>query len=370
MDYRRRRRDLARAVEEEKEIACFAITSTANLRYFFDYIGRSYERFCCGLLNEDGTRSALVMPMLDLEKAKKSSADEYFPWTDTQGYAEALRKALSFLRARSAKSVGTEDALTLGQMDQIRKVASGAKFKSISREASDLRLVKTDEEVESTKDAARSLGRVYSTLEHLLRPGKTEAEIGMEIVKIMLEERLDPSETPLVQSGPNSAVPHSTVSSRVLRRGDMVVVDASAPNKSGYYADFTRTYCLGRANEKQNRVFEIVKEAESLGVATCASKVRAQEIDRTTRGVIERAGYGDYFVHRTGHGLGLEVHEAPYIREGNEETLKIGMIFTVEPGIYLPGKFGVRIEDNVVLEDNKKVTNLTPMSHDLIELLA
>jgi Xaa-Pro aminopeptidase len=204
-------------------------------------------------------------------------------------------------------------------------------------------------------------------LEHLIHPVKTESEIGLEIVKIMLEEGLEANEMPLVQSGPNSAIPHSTVGSRVLRIGDIVVVDASAPNKAGYYADFTRTYCLGRPNAKQKEVFATVKEAEAEGVKTATSGIGAQEIDLRARGVIERAGYGKYFVHRTGHGLGLEVHEPPYIREGNADALRVGMVFTVEPGIYLPGKFGVRIEDNIVLENNK-ATNLTPMSHDLIEL--
>ena len=182
-----------------------------------------------------------------------------------------------------------------------------------------------------------------------------------------MEQKLEPDEPPLVQSGPNSAIPHSTISPRVLQKGDMIVVDSSCPNIEGYYADFTRTFVLGKPNEKQKEVYEVVKRAEAAGVEESESRKSAQEVDRKTRSIIAKAGYGKYFVHRTGHGLGLEVHEAPYIREGNLENMENGIVFTVEPGIYLPGKFGVRIEDNVVIE-NGKAKNLTTLSHELIEL--
>ena len=336
------------------------------MRYFLNYVGKAFERFSCGLLSEDGTKSALVVPMLDLEKAKKSSSDQVFSWTDTEGYEGALRSAVKFLNSKTRR-IGIEETITFGKIEQFKSVLGACEFLPISIEASNLRLIKTEEEIKSTKDAARKLGRVYKSLPEIIRKGKTESEIGLEIVKLMYDQKLEPDEPPLIQSGPNSAIPHSTISQRVLRKGDMIVVDSSCPNGDGYYADFTRAFVLGKPNEKQKEVYEIVKSAEAAGVEESASGKSAQEVDRKTRSIIAKAGYGKYFFHRTGHGLGLEVHEAPYIKEGNSNNLENGMVFTIEPGIYLPGKFGVRIEDNVVIEKGK-AKNLTTLSHELIEI--
>ena len=204
-------------------------------------------------------------------------------------------------------------------------------------------------------------------LPEILKPGKTEIEASFEMKKALT----DLGETEIdfcgVQSGPNSAIPHSSTSNRSMTSGDMVVVDISCTDESGYYADFTRTYSLGKASELQKKVYDVVKEAQSLGVMTSRPNIAAKAVDSVTRTVIEKAGYGEYFVHRTGHGLGLEVHEAPWINDSNSSRLRSGMVFTVEPGIYLPGKFGVRIEDNVVLTPSGN-ENLTHVNHDLIEI--
>jgi Xaa-Pro dipeptidase len=198
-----------------------------------------------------------------------------------------------------------------------------------------------------------------------LRPGMTEKEVAAELVGELLRAGTDlplPFE-PIVASGPNAALPHATVSDRNLRAGDLLVVDWGAA-AGGYCSDLTRTFAVGEIDAELVEVYRAVQAANEAGRAAVRPGAEAQEVDRAARQVIEQAGYGEYFIHRTGHGLGLEEHEEPYIREGNRDRLEIGMTFTVEPGIYLPERGGVRIEDNVAVGETGALT-LSSMPRDL-----
>jgi Xaa-Pro dipeptidase len=178
----------------------------------------------------------------------------------------------------------------------------------------------------------------------------TEHEAASELTVQLLRAGSD-SELPfppIVASGPNSALPHAVPSERKLQRGDLVVIDWGAA-VDGYISDLTRTLAIGPADPELVKVHGIVLDANRAGCAAVRPGVPAAEVDRAARAVIDAAGYGEFFTHRTGHGIGMEAHEPPYIRGDNQEPLIPGMTFTVEPGIYLPGRGGVRIEDNVVV---------------------
>jgi Xaa-Pro aminopeptidase len=166
----------------------------------------------------------------------------------------------------------------------------------------------------------------------------------------------------VVGSGPNGASPHHEVSGRVIERGDVVVVDIGGPVPEGYYSDSTRTYCAGGEPPAQVRdTYAVLREAQQAAVAAVRPGVTAQEVDAAARTIIAGAGFGEYFVHRTGHGIGLDVHEEPYIVAGNDLVLQPGMTFSVEPGIYLPDRWGARIEDIVlVTEDGCERLNTRP----------
>jgi Xaa-Pro dipeptidase len=365
MNYSRRSQNLASKIQF-RDITCCVITSPPNLRYLFNYSGQAFERFCCGLMNKDCTKSALVIPKLDLEKSSKSHVDNVFPWTDSEGYSTALSKALESVGTRNGQ-VGCEASLTLSLMDQLRTgFGQDSLFIQISDEISSLRLIKDKEEISSIKDAAAKLSRVYKSIPDIIRPGKSESEISLEIIKQLLRRGLRPFDYPLVQSGPDSAVPHSEPGKRKINRGDMVVVDTSATNEDGYFADLTRTYVVGRPTQKQEQVYDSVRRAQSDAAKSIRLGMELQQVDRSARSTIEKLGYGNFFIHRTGHGLGLEVHEAPFLRDGNSSTIERGMVFTVEPGIYLQGKFGVRIEDNIVMGSTPE--NVTELSHELIQI--
>src|SRR5487761_412501 len=366
MDHRKRALKLSEKLVVKDNIDCVAITSLPNLRYFFNYSGESFERFCCGLLTKDGSRSALVVPRLDRAKAEKSAADRVYSWTDSEGYAGALTAAMNDL-GMEGNVIGAELGIKMGQMESFRSSRGTSNFVAITEEISNLRLIKDEEEIESIRKTSRILAGPYRKVSEFLRTGMREVEVGLEIRQFLSNHGAENVDFCAVQSGKNSAIPHAPVSRRQIEKGDMVVIDISCTNSSGYFADFTRAFVLGKASEKQREVYSVVRKAQSEGCKLANAGSSAQDVDHAARSVIVKAGYGDYFFHRTGHGLGLEVHEPPWIKEDNEQELERGMVFTVEPGIYLPGKFGVRIEDNLIV-GKSSASNNTLLSHDLVEV--
>lgn len=363
MDYKKRIQRLAEKLRSKGK--CIVVTSLPNLKYFFDYPGKSFERFCCGLVSTADSKSVLVVPKLDDAKAEESAADNYFSWTDSEGYESALSKAFAEVGFREGE-LGCEDTISLGQMKAIEKV-KGAHFESESESISAIRLIKDQDEIKALKEAARSLSRAYDNMDSFLKPGVKESDAASEIKKALKKFGAEEVDFCAVQSGSNGAIPHLETTEKKIKRGDMVVVDITITGKSGYFADYTRTFSIGKPSPLQKKVYEIVKEAQAAGIDEANSGSTAQDIDRATRRVIEKAGYAKYFTHRTGHGIGIEVHEPPWIKEGNEMELKPGMAFTVEPGIYLPGKFGVRIEDNLLIQEPSTI-NLTRLDHELVQL--
>ena len=329
------------------EIGSGLITSLSNLQYLFNYSGVSFERFCCGLVSVNGGRTALVIPALDKSKAENSSADEIFAWTDAEGYSNSLSKALSFVSAKG-NFVGCEDSITLALMESFKKVKPKARFHSITQEVSKLRVIKDEEELAAVRESTKKLALVYEKLPELLKPERMEREVAFDVRKFLSEENVS-MEFCAVQSGANSAVPHLETTSKKISAGDFVVVDISSIDESGYYADFTRTYSIGNPSAEQKKVYETVRNAQAAALDRAGPGIPAKQVDHAAREVIEKGGYGDRFIHRSGHGLGLDVHEPPWITGENRERLRMGMVFTVEPGVYLPGEFGVRIEDNVVI---------------------
>ena len=353
--------------KNERKIDCVLITSLPNLMYYFNYGGASFERFCGGIVSLGEGRSALVIPKLDEGKAALASVDSVFPWTDSEGYGKALAEALKSIGVPKSRVFGCEEWITLHQMELVKKVRATSKFENITETISDQRLVKSEEEIVALRGSTSKLGKGYEKIPEILKEGKSEIEVAFDIRKALGDLGVADVDFCGVQSGPNSSVPHSLTTSKKLSSGDMVVIDISCRDDSGYFADFTRTFSIGKASEEKRAAYEVVKEAQSTGVKTSRPNTPAKKIDFEVRSVIEKAGYGQYFIHRTGHGLGLEVHEAPWITDSNSSKLRAGMVYTVEPGVYLPGEFGIRIEDDVVLTASGN-ENLTNVTHDLIEV--
>lgn len=215
-------------------------------------------------------------------------------------------------------------------------------------------MVKGPEEIEQLEFAAAAIDRVHARVPELLQPGRTEREVAGELDSLIRAEHSS-TDFVIVGSGPNGADPHHDFSDRVLQTGDPVVVDIGGTIGAGYHSDCTRTYVVGGADNAASdfaRAYDILRRAQADAVAAARPGMTAGDLDAVARGRLNEAGYGTYFSHRLGHGIGLGLHEEPFIIARNETVLRPGMVFSIEPGIYIPGAWGMRIEDIVVLEDD------------------
>jgi Xaa-Pro dipeptidase len=252
------------------------------------------------------------------------------------------------------KRIGVEPRqMRLLEFRHVKAGAPEADFPDASDVVSALRVRKDADEVAAMRKAVRVAQDALEATLPLIRIGMTEKEISGELVVNLLRKgsQSEMPFAPIVSGGPNGANPHATPSDRKIRRGDLLVVDWGAA-VDGYISDLTRTFAVGEADEECDKIHRIVQEANAAGRAAGKPGAPCAAVDIAARTVIEKAGYGRYFTHRTGHGIGMEGHEDPYMRGDNLQVLEPGMAYTVEPGIYLPDRNGVRIEDNMVVTEN------------------
>lgn len=230
----------------------------------------------------------------------------------------------------------------------------------------ELRMVKDEREITAMRKAVEIAQQAFRRIEPLIRPGISEKQLASQLTLEMIRAGSDPvfPFSPIVSSGPNSANPHASPSDRMITQGDLLVIDWGA-SYEGYLSDITRTFAIGDVEAQLKRIAEIVAHANRAGRSAIKPGNPACDVDNAARQVIEQAGYESYFIHRTGHGIGMEAHEPPYIRADNDQILKAGMTFTVEPGIYLPELGGVRIEDDMVVTDTG-AESLSDLPRELI----
>ncbi|WJY68034.1 M24 family metallopeptidase [Corynebacterium auris] len=303
----------------------------------------SHERLTALCVAAEGT-ARLVVPATDAGDAERFEAlgIEVRGWRDGED-AHALAAA-----AFHPGTVGLGSSLTAEHV--LRLQALVPRTTSATQALASVFAVKDAAELAQISAAAEAIDAVHEQVPALLRPGRTEAEVARELEKLILAGH-DAVDFVIVGSGPNGANPHHSYSERVLREGDPVVVDIGGSLGAGYHSDCTRTYQVGAKSDPEfAAAHETLQRAQQAAVGAAVVGMTAGELDAVARGVITEAGYGEYFTHRTGHGLGLSLHEEPFIVAGSDVELREGMVFSIEPGIYLPGRWGMRIEDIVVLE--------------------
>lgn len=274
-------------------------------------------------------------------------------WTDGQDPYAALAEYLP----ADARVLAVDYHMPAVHALNAQAIVPGSELTLAGETIAELRMRKSPDEVAALSAAGAAIDRVQGRIGEWLRPGRTENEVAADIAAAIVAEGHSRPDFVIVGSGPNGASPHHEASDRVIRPGDVVVVDIGGPMPSGYFSDCTRTYVAGgdAVPDRVREVYEVVRRAQAAGVAAVRPGVTAESIDAASRSVIDESGFGEYFITRTGHGIGLEVHEHPYMVAGNPITLEAGMAFSVEPGIYLPGEFGVRIEDIVVVGESGPV---------------
>lgn len=324
------------------------LTPGPDLRYVIGYDAHALERLTCLAIPAAGD-PFLVVPRLELPAAQASPAGrlglEMAAWDETDD-----PYALVAGRLGAPAAVGLADRMWALMVLRFAAALPGARQELASLALSPLRARKSAAEVAALREAGQAIDRVHTQVPGWLRPGRTEAQVAAEIAEAIIAEGHSRADFTIVASGPNGASPHHTAGDRVLRAGDAVVVDIGGTMPTGYCSDCTRTYAIGEPPADFAAYYEVLRRAQDAACAAVRPGVSAESVDAAAREPIAAAGYGQFFLHRTGHGIGLETHEDPYIVAGNTEPLRPGHAFSVEPGIY-PGRHGARIEDIVVCTD-------------------
>ncbi len=304
------------------------------------------------LLAAPGQDPVLILP--ELEKPKLDllpyPAQAFAYGENPAQWVETFRQAVQHLNL-DGKKIGVEPrALRLLEYNYLRAAAPTAEYPDASAALASLRVRKDAEEIARMRQAVQIAQNALEATLPLIKIGMTEKELAAELVMQLLRHGSQPEMpfSPIVSAGPNSANPHASPTGRPLQPGDLLVIDWGAAYE-GYISDLTRTFAVGDVDAEYRKIHEIVQQANAAGRAAGKPGVPCATVDVAARSVIEAAGYGLYFTHRTGHGIGMEGHEDPYMRGDNQQLLEAGMTYTVEPGIYLPNRNGVRIEDNMVV---------------------
>jgi Xaa-Pro dipeptidase len=360
---------LSRLVEllQQLQIDALALNPGPTFTYLTGLQMHLMERPTVLFVTRTG-QAGLVLPYLEKEKLAglKLELQAFTYEDDPSTWAGAFRQAITALGLAQAKLAAEPSRLRMLELQFIQAGAPQAEIIDGSPIVEGLRLRKDAQELAKMREAALIAQTALIETLKLNLPGMSEKQIAAELVIALYRAGSDVALPfgPIVSSGPNTASPHAVPTERILREGDLLLFDWGA-GKDGYFSDITRTFTVGAVEPELLRIGEIVFAANTKGREIARPGMPAGAVDQAVRAVIEAEGYGGYFTHRTGHGLGMEAHEAPYIYATNPQRLAPGMVFTIEPGIYLPGRGGVRIEDDVVITESG-LRSLTDLPREVV----
>lgn len=344
----------AQKAAADKGIDLLLIGTGPDFAYLTGSWVSSHERLTVLVVPQQGN-AWIVAPNTDITDIKAAPVGELDVelrgWNDGENpYELALRGAGDGLG-----KVALGQSLTADHVLRFQDLLPHASYELATYALAELFTRKDEAEIAELRKAGHAIDAVHAQVPQLLQAGRTEAEVAHELDKLILREH-SVIDFVIVGSGPNGANPHHSFSDRVLAEGEPVVVDIGGTLPSGYHSDCTRTYVVGgdisKAPQDFQDAYAVLADAQAAARAAAHPGSTAADIDAITREAISAAGWGDYFVHRTGHGIGLSTHEEPFIMEGNDLALEEGMAFSIEPGIYLEGKWGMRLEDIVVLTND------------------
>jgi len=326
----------------------FIAQNAFSLGYLTGFFEGSYERFMAGFVSRSG-RFRLVCPALSKEQALRAGIDDVEAWRDGEDPYALVRETLETWHATGGR-FAVDDMMPAHMILGLQQHFPDSKFELGGEILSSLMSIKDDEELASMKKAADIADGAFEEVALLLTPGLTEIQIAAMLTKAM-ERRGGRPLFCSVARGEFAAEPHHLNSDAPVGANDIVVMDFGC-TVDGYASDITRTVCIGKPTDEQIKVYRTVYEAHMAAREIAKIGATGAEVDAGARRVIEDSGYGEFFTHRTGHGIGLQVHEGPYIVASNQSPLRARNCFSIEPGIYLPGRFGVRIENIVHLDES------------------
>ena len=353
------RRERASGALRERGLAAMLLAPGSDLAYLSGYRIFSSERLTCLVLTASG-EATLVLPELESPRAKVAAPElAQRTWGETE---DPYAIVASLVRGRG--DVALADQMWALFVLRLQRALAGREFVLASTLTRELRMRKDAFERDALRAVAGAADRAYARILEREFRGRRERELAADLAGLLRAEGHDEVTFTIIASGPNGASPHHETGDRRIERGDTVVMDFGG-TREWYCSDITRTVHVGRPDDEAVRVHDAVRRAQEAGYAAARAGASAESVDAASRRVIVDAGYGDRFIHRTGHGIGLDGHEHPYLVSGNDEPLEPGMAFSIEPGIYLPGRFGVRIEDIAVIGDDGAVVPLNRADHAL-----
>lgn len=360
-EYAERRKRL-QAQLAQSGVDLIAIAPTPNMTYLLGFAPKYDERICLLLVTPQDAR--LVVPHLNAGQVESHTGLTAIRWTDEQGPAHAVTQALDELGLEPNRVLAADDTMHASDLIELQNLAHPAQTLAGGAIMSRLRMLKSASEIEKLARAAAQADRALMAGVRACKVGATERDVADAISGYFINDGAQQVNFTIIASGPNGAFPHHHSGLRKLQNGDTIIIDIGA-TLDGYMSDVTRVVSLGKPTAEVQRAYDVVRQGNERGHAAVRPGALAREVDFATRAPIDGAGFGEYFFHRTGHGLGIEEHEPPWISSVSETVLEPGMVFSVEPGVYLEGKFGIRIEDIAVVTPEGS-RNLTGLSHDLI----
>lgn len=328
-------------------LAAAIVFHPSNMLAFTGTLHASTDRLTCGAVTCEGAVHVICPAFERSAVADAEALATIHTWEETENPCAVLAAALREAGIRSG-TLGVDGRVWLETWYAFHAAFADVKLRSAEALLREVRICKTPQELAILRAAHERGEKLFLALQEMLHAGMSERRVHklvqtrMAILGITVD--------PLVQSGPNAATPHNPTGDRVVQPGDNVVVD-SVVTHQGYKSDLTRTYAVGDPPPRARAAYRAVREAQAAAIARAAPGVTCGDLDHAARIVIEKAGFGDYFTHRLGHGIGLEGHEPPYLHGANAERLRPGMVMTIEPGVYVPGEFGVRIEDEIAITE-------------------
>ncbi|MBD7935572.1 MULTISPECIES: M24 family metallopeptidase [Cytobacillus] len=345
----KQRMDILSSWMEENNIDVSFITSTENVFYLSSFHSDPNERLL-GLAVFQDADPFLVCPKMEIEDAKNAGWNgDIIGYTDIENPWTMINDAIVSRISTVNKIAIEKEHMNVERYEAVKELYPHANMVSAEEKLRTLRMVKSEEELAIIKEATALADFAIETGCAAIAEGKTELEV-LATIEYELKKKgvNEMSFSTMVLTGKNGASPHGTPGMTKIQKGDLVLFDLGVVWK-GYCSDITRTVAFGEINEKQKEIYDTVLKAQLAAISACKPGVKASEVDLAARKIITDAGYGDYFPHRLGHGLGISVHEYPSLTETNDLLLQEGMVYTIEPGIYVPGVAGVRIEDDLVL---------------------
>ena len=334
----------AREAMRAADIDALCLSIGSDLPYLTGFRAHPFERLTMLVLAAEGGKPTIVVPTLE-EPLIQRQGDAFAvrPWAETEQPIEIVHELLG---SAVTVAVGSEtwSRFTLG----LQARGGGRRFVDAEHLMARLRIVKSPEEVDALRAAAASVDRVAEALADMRFSGRTEVDVSREIARRTTDEGHTSVEFCIVASGPNGASPHHVPTDRVIGPGDAIVVDFGG-YQDGYCSDTTRNFVVGEPPAGYDEAFAVLHEAQKAATQHVRPGITTESVDAVARRIIDDAGYGELFIHRLGHGIGLDVHERPYLVEGDTTILETGMAFSIEPGIYNPGRWGMRIEDIVTV---------------------